>query len=81
MRNDFEATERQKTVTPKSLASLPFSTSPPYIDKWMELFQSPEKLPKASKSRAFGVNNVLDLAERISFFWHKSYEKNFLAIL
>jgi hypothetical protein len=47
----------------------------------MELFQSPEKLPKAPKSRAFGVNNVLDLAERISFFWHKAYEKNFLAIL
>lgn len=27
------------------------------------------------------MNNVLDLAKRISFFWHKPYEKYFLASL
>jgi uncharacterized protein YehS (DUF1456 family) len=44
----------------------------------MELFQSPDERPKAHKSRALHLNNVLDFAERISFFRHKSYEKYFL---
>ena len=38
-------------------------------------------LPKAHKTKAFEWNNVLDLANRISFFWHKTYEFFFLAIL
>jgi hypothetical protein len=49
-------------------ASLPSSTSSPHIDKWIELFPALKKLPKARKSRAFGLNNVLDFSERISFF-------------
>jgi hypothetical protein len=44
----------------------------------LELSSSRDERHKAHKSRAFAVNNVLDLAEYISFFWHKSYEKNFL---
>ncbi|WP_150748457.1 hypothetical protein [Pseudomonas fluorescens] len=44
----------------------------------MELSSSPEKRPKASESKAFAMNNVLDFAECISFFWHKPYEKYFL---
>jgi hypothetical protein len=43
----------------------------------LELSSSPAERPNARKSRAFGVNNVLDFAERISFFWHKPYEKFF----
>jgi hypothetical protein len=27
------------------------------------------------------MNNVLDFAERISFFWHRAYEKYFLGSL
>jgi hypothetical protein len=44
----------------------------------LELSSSSDERHKAHKSRAFAENNVLDLAEYISFFWHKSYEKNFL---
>jgi hypothetical protein len=56
--------------------------SPPALPRPMsicglELSSSPAKRPNAHKSRAFGVNNVLDFAERISFFWHKTYEKFF----
>jgi hypothetical protein len=61
--------------------SLPSSTSPPYVDKWIELSSSAKKLPKASKSGAFAMNNVLDFSERISFFWHMAYEKHFLGRL
>jgi hypothetical protein len=66
-----------KTVTLPS----PSSTFPPYVDKWNELSSNPEKLPKAPESRAFVMNNVLDFAERISFFLHKPYEKSFLGPL
>ncbi|MEO4016254.1 hypothetical protein, partial [Pseudomonas rossensis] len=56
--------------------------SPPALPRPMsicdlELSSSPAERPNAHKSRAFGVNNVLDFAERISFFWHKHYEKFF----
>jgi hypothetical protein len=44
----------------------------------MELSSSPSELPKAHKTRAFALNNVLDFSERISFFRHKPYEKFFL---
>jgi hypothetical protein len=44
-----------------------------------ELSSTPDVRHKAHKSRASGENNVLDFAERISFFWHNDYEKNFLA--
>jgi hypothetical protein len=46
-----------------------------------ELFPSPDERPKAHKSRASQLNNVLDFAERISFFRHKPYEKYFLGSL
>jgi hypothetical protein len=47
----------------------------------MELSSSLFALPKAHETKAFEVNNVPDLAERISFFWHKPYENFFLATL
>jgi hypothetical protein len=47
----------------------------------LELFPSPDERPKAHKSRASQLNNVLDFAERISFFRHKHYEKSFLGSL
>jgi hypothetical protein len=46
-----------------------------------ELFTCPDERPKAHKSRALVMNNVLDFAERISFFRHRAYEKNFLGSL
>jgi hypothetical protein len=81
MRNDFEPMSDKKMSPQNRFASLPSSTSSPYVDKWMELFLNPRMLPRAPESRAFRVNNVLDFAERISFFWNKPYEKNFLATL
>jgi hypothetical protein len=48
------------------------------VDMWVELSFCPFERPNAHKSRAFDVNNVLDFAERISFFWHNPYEKSFL---
>ncbi|MEJ5058178.1 MULTISPECIES: hypothetical protein [unclassified Pseudomonas] len=58
-------------------ASLP---SPPALLRlfsmsWMELFFCPVERPKAHKTRASEENNVPDLEYRISFFWHKLYEK------
>jgi hypothetical protein len=47
----------------------------------LELSVKPDERPKAHKSRAFALNNVLDFAERISFFWHTPYEKYFLGSL
>jgi hypothetical protein len=47
----------------------------------LELPSSPDERPKARKTRAFDLNNVLDFVERISFFLHSRYEKNFLATL
>jgi hypothetical protein len=47
----------------------------------MELSSSPFELPKAHKTKAFELNNVLLLPNRISFFWHKPYENFFLATL
>jgi hypothetical protein len=47
----------------------------------VELSSSLSALPKAHKTKAFERNNVLDLAKRISFFWHKPYENFFLATL
>jgi hypothetical protein len=43
--------------------------------------QALNERPRARKTRVFALNNVLDFAGRISFFWHKRYEKNFLATL
>jgi hypothetical protein len=77
MRNGPEAASDKKPSPKKPFASLPSSTSSPCIDKWIELFSPLKKLPKAHKSRAFGLNNVLDFSERISFFLHNSYEKYF----
>lgn len=71
----------KKPSPQKHPASLPSSTSSPYVDKWVELSSTPCKRPNARKSKAFEVNNVLDFAERISFFWNKIYEKYFLATL
>jgi hypothetical protein len=48
------------------------------VDMWVELSFCPFERPNAHKSRAFDVNNVLDFAELISFFWHNHYEKFFL---
>jgi hypothetical protein len=47
----------------------------------LELSSNPDERPRAHKTRAFELNNVLDFAELISFFWHTRYEKNFLATL
>jgi hypothetical protein len=47
----------------------------------MELSSSLFELPKAHKTKAFELNNVLLLKNRISFFWHKRYENFFLATL
>jgi hypothetical protein len=46
-----------------------------------ELFSNPDERPKAHKSRVSPLNNVLVLAERISFIWHSAYEKRFLGSL
>jgi hypothetical protein len=47
----------------------------------LELSSNPDERHRAHKTRAFALNNVLDFAERISFFLHSRYEKNFLATL
>jgi hypothetical protein len=47
----------------------------------MELSSSLLELPKAHKTKAFELNNVLLLKNRISFFWNKAYENFFLATL
>jgi len=47
----------------------------------MELSSSLFELPKAHKTKAFELNNVLILKNRISFFWNKPYENFFLATL
>jgi hypothetical protein len=47
----------------------------------LNFFQVLDERPKAHKTKALHVNNVLDFPERISFFWHKPYEKYFLATL
>jgi hypothetical protein len=47
----------------------------------LEFSSNPDKRPSAHKTRAFALNNVLDFTERISFFLHSRYEKNFLATL
>jgi hypothetical protein len=41
----------------------------------LELFISPDERPKPHKTRASEENNVPVLEYRISFFWHKLYEK------
>ena len=60
-----------QSATRPSLPALlrPFSIS------GLELSSNPEERPKAHKSRAFALNNVLDFAECISFFWNNYYEK------
>jgi hypothetical protein len=47
----------------------------------LELSLNPVERPRAHKTKAFELNNVLDFAGRISFFLHSRYEKNFLATL
>jgi uncharacterized protein (UPF0305 family) len=47
----------------------------------LELSSNPDECHRASKTKAFDLNNVLDFVERISFFLHSRYEKNFLATL
>jgi hypothetical protein len=68
-----------------SLQSAPRPSPPallrPMSISGLELFIKPHKRPNAHKSRAFELNNVLDFAERISFFWHRAYEKDFLGSL
>jgi hypothetical protein len=47
----------------------------------MELSSSLSVHPDARKTKAFVLNNVPDLSQRISFFWHNPYENFFLATL
>ena len=49
----------------KPRRSIPSTTSPPYFEKVIEPFFSP---PKLINHGPLGLNNVLDFAERISFF-------------
>ncbi|MHC8368068.1 hypothetical protein ACYZT9_19945 [Pseudomonas sp. ZT5P21] len=77
MRNGSEPASDKKPSPEKPLRVPPLQHFLGYNDKWIERLPALKKLPKASKSGAFGMNNVLDFAARISFFRHWSYEKTF----
>lgn len=74
--------QSDKKPSPNPLRVPPLQHFSAHVDKWIGTFhQAPDERPKAHKTRAFELNNVLDLAERISFFWHRRYEKYFLGSL